>query len=385
MKRKTALVSLLVLLALGAAGGLLLKRAKAPAPVAPSATSSAVLQLGPLDLAQVQRLRVERQVELSGGIRAVDQALIKAKVAAELKTLSVREGDTVRAGQLLGELDSTELVWRLRQAEQSAAASKAQAEITRRTLDNNRALVGQGFISSTALEAAQSSDAAAQANSQAAQAAVELARKALADARLIAPISGQVSQRLAQPGERVPLDGRILEIVDLSRLELEAAVPAEQAAALRVGAKAQLNVEGQSVAATLLRINPSAQAGSRAVLVYLRLDQPQGLRHGMFARGTLAVESSDALAVPVHVLRIEKARPYVLKVQDGQIKAVTVQTGISGEALVDGQRQGVIEIRSGLDLGDRVLTGASGQVPEGARVRMVASQPVMPAASAASR
>lgn len=383
MKRKTVLTSLVILLVLGAGAAWWLKRGQAPTTVAPTAAASAVLELGPLDLAPAQNLRLERQIELSGGLRAVDLAVVKAKVAAELKSLQVREGDSVRAGQLLGELDNTELVWRLRQAEQTAAAAKAQVEIARRTLDNNRALVGQGFISATALEAAQSSDAAAQANWQAAQAAVELARKGLADTRLIAPISGQVSQRLAQPGERVALDGRILEIVDLSRLELEAAVPAEQAAALRVGAKAQLNVEGQNVAATLLRINPSAQAGSRAVLVYLRLDQPQGLRHGMFARGTLAVESRDALAVPVHVLRIEKAHPYVLRVQDGQVKAVTVETGLSGEALIDGQRQGVIEIRSGLAAGDWVLTGASGQVPEGTRVKQAAV--VAPASSAASR
>lgn len=383
MKRKTVLTSLVILLVLGAGAAWWLKRGPAPTTVAPTAAASAVLELGPLDLARAQNLRLERQIELSGGLRAVDQAVVKAKVAAELKALQVREGDSVRAGQLLGELDNTELVWRLRQAEQTAAAAKAQVEIARRTLDNNRALVGQGFISATALEAAQSSDAAAQANWQAAQAAVELARKSLADTRLIAPISGQVSQRLAQPGERVALDGRILEIVDLSRLELEAAVPAEQAAALRVGAKAQLNVEGQNVAATLLRINPSAQAGSRAVLVYLRLDQPQGLRHGMFARGTLAVESRDALAVPVHVLRIEKAHPYVLRVQDGQVKAVTVETGLSGEALIDGQRQGVVEIRSGLAAGDWVLTGASGQVPEGTRVKQAAV--AAPASSAASR
>lgn len=382
MKPKTVLISVLILAVLGAGGLLLLKRGQTP--MSMSATpAGALLELGALDLARVQNLRLERQIELSGGLRAVDQAAVKAKVAAELKTLHVREGDTVRAGQLLGELDSTELVWRLRQAEQTAAAAKAQLEIARRTLDNNRALVGQGFISATALEAAQSGDAAAQANWQAAQAAVELARKSLADTRLIAPISGQVSQRLAQPGERVALDGRILEIVDLTRLELEAAVPAEQAAALRVGAKAQLSVEGQSVAATLLRINPSAQAGSRAVLVYLRLDQPQGLRHGMFARGTLAVESRDALALPSHVLRIEKARPYVLRVQDGLVKAVTVETGISGEALIDGQRQGVVEIRSGLAAGDWVLTGASGQVPEGARVKFAAV--LAPASSAASR
>lgn len=383
MKRKTVLTSLVILLVLGAGAAWWLKRGPAPTIVEPTAAASAVLELGTLDLARAQNLRLERQIELSGGLRAVDQAVVKAKVAAELKALQVREGDSVRAGQLLGELDNTELVWRLRQAEQTAAAAKAQVEIARRTLDNNRALVGQGFISATALEAAQSSDAAAQANWQAAKAAVELARKGLADTRLIAPISGQVSQRLAQPGERVALDGRILEIVDLSRLELEAAVPAEQAAALRVGAKAQLNVEGQSVAATLLRINPSAQSGSRAVLVYLRLDQPQGLRHGMFARGTLAVESRDALAVPVHVLRIEKAHPYVLRVQDGQVKAVTVETGLSGEALIDGQRQGVVEIRSGLAAGDWVLTGASGQVPEGTRVKQAAV--VAPASSAASR
>ncbi|MBA4340652.1 MAG: efflux transporter periplasmic adaptor subunit [Methylibium sp.] len=376
-------MTLVILLVLGVGAGWWLKRGKAPTTVAPTAAASAVLELGTLDLTRAQNLRLERQIELSGGLRAVDQAVVKAKVAAELRTLQVREGDSVRAGQLLGELDSTELVWRLRQAEQTAAAAKAQVEIARRTLDNNRALVGQGFISATALEAAQSSDAAAQANWQAAQAAVELARKGLADTRLIAPISGQVSQRLAQPGERVALDGRILEIVDLSRLELEAAVPADQAAALRVGAKAQLNVEGQNVAATLLRINPSAQAGSRAVLVYLRLDQPQGLRHGMFARGTLAVESRDALAVPVNVLRIEKAHPYVLRVQDGQVKAVTVETGISGEALIDGQRQGVVEIRSGLAAGDWLLTGASGQVPEGTRVKQAAA--VASASSAASR
>jgi len=383
MKRKTVLMTLVILLVLGVGAGWWLKRGKAPTTVAPTAAASAVLELGTLDLTRAQNLRLERQIELSGGLRAVDQAVVKAKVAAELRTLQVREGDSVRAGQLLGELDSTELVWRLRQAEQTAVAAKAQVEIARRTLDNNRALVGQGFISATALEAAQSSDAAAQANWQAAQAAVELARKGLADTRLIAPISGQVSQRLAQPGERVALDGRILEIVDLSRLELEAAVPADQAAALRVGAKAQLNVEGQNVAATLLRINPSAQAGSRAVLVYLRLDQPQGLRHGMFARGTLAVESRDTLAVPVNVLRIEKAHPYVLRVQDGQVKAVTVETGISGEALIDGQRQGVVEIRSGLAAGDWLLTGASGQVPEGTRVKQAAA--VASASSAASR
>ena len=178
---------------------------------------------------------------------------------------------------------------RVKQAQEQADSAKAQIDIAQRQWDNNKALVDQGFISKTALDTSLNNFNAAQANHKAALAAVDMARKTLDDTVLRAPISGVVAQRLAQPGERVGSDGRVIEIVDLSRLELEATLSAADSMNVRVGQEAALQVEGSAkpVRAKVVRINPSAQAGSRSVLAYLAIADAAGLRQGLFAQGTL--------------------------------------------------------------------------------------------------
>ena len=245
------------------------RQAKAPTPAA--AAREPVIELAPSDLAQARQVALGTGVPITGTLKAVHSALVKARVPGELQGLTVREGDAVKAGQVIARVEPTEYSERLRQAQQQADAARAQVDIAQRQYDNNAALVNQGFISRTALDNSLASLESARANHRAAQAGVEVVRKSLADTVLRAPIDGQIAQRLAQPGERVAPDARIVEIVDPAQLELEAALSPADSVAVRVGQSARLDIEGvaEPVSARVARINPSAQPGSRSVLVYL--------------------------------------------------------------------------------------------------------------------
>lgn len=367
---KTWAIGLLALAVLAAVGLRLTGARRAAVTAAAAAASSPrpALELAPLDVLTVGRHEFPRGLEVTGSLKAVNTAYVKAKVAAEVRTLDVREGDAVRAGQMVARLDTTEFDWRLRQAEQQAAAARAQAEIAQRQLTNNKALVAQGFISATALETSASNEAAAQATLQAAMAAVELARKALADTTLVAPISGQVSQRLAQPGERVAVDARLIEIVDLTRIELEAGVPPEEAASVRPGAIARLTLEGSSepLAARVVRLNPAALAGSRTVATYLAVEPHPSLRHGLFARGWIDIERRQALAIPASAVRIDQAKPYAIVFAQGRAERRSLQLGNRGMVA----SQPMVEVLGGLAECERILAASAGSVPEGTALRV---------------
>jgi membrane fusion protein, multidrug efflux system len=358
------------------------------AAVSAAAAVPVVLELNPSDLVTVQSQDLQRTLAVSGALKSVNSAFVKAKVAAELKALSVREGDTVKAGQVIGQLDTSEFDLRLRQAEQTALAAKTQVDMAKRTLDNNRALVSQGFISPTALDTSLSMEASAQASYQASVAAVELTRKSKADALLVSPLNGVVSQRFVQPGERVAVDAKVVEVVDLSRMELEAAMAPEDVVNLKAGQAASLTLDGrtQPFSAKVSRINPSTQSGSRAVLVYLSVDAASdaGLRQGLFARGSVSLEKQQALLVPVSAVRIEQAKPYVLVVADGKVALRSVSLGARGDMSADGRTEAAVELLGdAVKAGAVVVRGSAGQMRDGTLVKMaVKAQAAAPSASA---
>ena len=363
----------LALVGLGIARAVANRQAQQKALAAAAAPPAQVaMAIAPDEVWKVQRQKLVLGVPVSGALRAIHSATIKARVAGELQGLTLREGDNVRAGQEVARIEAVEMQARLRQAQQQAEAARAQVDINQRQLHNNQALVNQGFISRTALETSQASLQAAQSSYQAALAAADVARKGLTDTVLRSPLTGQVAQRLAQNGERVGVDARILEVVDLSRMEVEALMGPADSVAVRVGQVARLHIEGSpgTLTATVARISPSAQAGSRAVPVYLTIDNPQGhipgtpgtsaLRQGLFVQGTLQTGTSDLLAVPLDAVRTDQPAPYVQVSEQGRVVHKNVQTG--ARSVRDGQTLVAIE---GVPEGALVLAGRVGALPEG--------------------
>ena len=379
-------IPILVLLLIGGfvARTITLRKTEAAVAAQRAAAPPSAIDLAAGDVLRVGMRELTRTLAVSGGLKAVNTAYVKAKVAAELKTLAVREGDAVKAGQRIGQLDTTELDWRLRQAEQTAASTRTQLDIASRALENNRALVAQGFISPTGLETSVSTEAGARASYEATRAAVELARKSLADATLVAPINGVVSQRLAQPGERVAIDAKVVEVVDLSRIELEAALAPEDVGGVQVGQAAMLSVDGLAApaGARVVRMSPSAQAGSRSVMVYLELQPQAGLRQGLFARGSIELLHTRSLVVPVSAVRIDQSKPYVLAVIDGKVAQRQVTLGARGDADFGAGRDAAVEVTAGLSEGTPLLRNTVGLLRDGTAVRLPAPPAVATAASA---
>jgi RND family efflux transporter MFP subunit len=370
---KWLLLALAIVLAAGA-GLLVVNRGRqqelAASAAQRKAKQEAPVELAPTDVTTARQRDLARGLPVSGSLRAVNSAVVKARVAGELQGLTVREGDTVTAGQLLARVDATESQARLRQAQQQADSARSQIEIAQRQYDSNKALVDQGFISKSALDTSLNNLQAAQANYKAAVASADLARKSLDDTVLRAPIAGVVSQRLAQPGERVAVDGKVVEIVDLGRLELEATLSAADSMDVRVGQQAVLQIEGSTrpIAARVARINPSAQAGSRSVLAYLAIDNAQGLRQGLFAQGKLVTAQASALAVPLAAVRTDKPQPYLQLVEDNRVVHRSVQMGTRGDA--DGQLLVAVQ---GIAPGALVIQGNVGPLREGTAVRLPAA------------
>jgi RND family efflux transporter MFP subunit len=318
------------------------------------------------DVLVAERLSINQVEPISGTVRAVNTVTLRSTMGAVVTRINALEGATVKAGQILAQLDADDTRSRLQQAQQQSNAAKAQVELAKRQLDNNRALVEKGFISSTALVSSDSNYATALANYEAALAAQQIAKRGLDDAALRAPLNGVVTQRHVKAGERVAVNAPVMDIVDVSQLEVEVLLPIAASGGLKTGQTATLNLESQPqpITAKVARINPSVDAGSRSVRIYLTI--PAGkARVGEFATGELTVGALQGTAVPLDSIRTDQPSPYVQAVRDQTIAHTTVQILATGRA--GDTRYAIVEP---LPAGTTVLSPTAGLIANGTAVTL---------------
>ena len=318
------------------------------------------------DVLVAERLSINQVEPVSGTVRAVNAVTLRSTMGAVVTRVNALEGATVKAGQVLAQLDADDTRARLQQAQQQSNAAKAQVELAKRQRDNNRALVEKGFISSTALVSSDSNYATALANYEAALAAQQIAKRGLEDAALRAPFSGVVTQRHVKAGERVAVNAPVVDIVDVSQLEVEVLLPIAASSGLKIGQTATLNLESQPqpISAKVARINPSIDEGSRSVRIYLNI--PTGkARVGEFATGELTVGTLQGTAVPLDSIRTDQPSPYVQVVRDQTIAHTTVQILATGRA--GDTRYAIVEP---LPAGTTVLSPTAGLIANGTAVTL---------------
>lgn len=333
------------------------------------------------EVTRPQLAKLPIQVDFSGPLVAPRMAVVRAKASGSLIGMRVAEGHRVRAGQVIGEIDLTELQSRANDRAanvESAQASLAEAE---RQHKANVGLAAQNFISPTALQSSQARLDSAGAQLRSADAQLATSRVGVREASMTVPISGIVARRHVVPGEKVSAEQPIVTIVDLSTLELAGTVGTHQVSLLAAGQPVVVSVEGQAqqVQGRIDRIAPMAEAGTRAIGVVVTLANPaERFRAGQYAQARVELPDAEPrLTVPQAAVGQASGQDFVWTIEDGALARRIV---ITGRRDPEGGR---VEIVKGLTAEALLLAVRFENLKEGLPALVVAQRRT-PAASSAS-
>ena len=355
-----------ILVAIGI-GSLVAWRASSATKDEKKSDADKVFELSANDVATMSPQNLGLVIPVSGSVRPVLQAMVKSKVSGEIAHVHVREGERVAAGQTLVSIDTADL--RARHDTQLAmvAESKAKLDLARKTEANNRALLAKNFISQTAFDSVASGLEVSESNYKSMTAQAAITQRALADAQVRAPFAGIVAKRAVNVGEKVTADASVMQIVDLSKMELEAPVPVSDIPSVKVGQEIAFKVDGfneREFKGKIERINPSAEAGSRTISIFVTLPNGDGaLKGGMFANGTLAAASRSTVdSVPIAAVISEGGQSFVFTLKDGKVERKPITPGHRSVEL------GLVEVRAGLTPGTQVITVKADGLKHGSKV-----------------
>jgi RND family efflux transporter MFP subunit len=324
--------------------------------------------LAATDVATPTRVPLEDAIAVTGNLEPLERAEVRSRLEGDVEGVYVREGEAVRAGQLLARFDAGDQAGNARSADADVAAARSELGTAEWTLEQNAELHREGAIPERDVRVAQQAVAAARARLAAAQARSGSSRREVGDTRVVAPAAGVIERRMVNPGEHVNRNAPLFTLVRGDVLELSAAVPERAAAGVQAGQAVRFVADGAQFQGRVARISPSVDPGSRSVTVYVQVPNADGrLRAGTFASGRIVSRVlADALVVPAAAVREgrEGGPQVVYRVVDGKIDVAEVQVGLKDEA------QGLVQVLEGIGPDDQVVVGNVGILGKGMSVRM---------------
>jgi membrane fusion protein, multidrug efflux system len=392
VRRQQWLVGGVIVLAMAAVAAAMLLRARSQADAEAKkkeAAANLVIEFTPAEVTRPLRTTLSEAIEFAGPLLAPRTAVVRAKAAGTLLSLTVAEGSRVQAGQVLGAIDLADLQSRVAERAANVDAFAARLAEAERAHAANESLARQQFISPTALESSRATLEAARAQLGAARAQLSTSRLGVREAGLVAPITGLVGKRSVLPGEKVSAEQELLTVVDLLVLELSGTVGSHQVAALAPGQPVAVRVEGQQQpgAGRIDRIAPVAEAGTRGIRVVVVLDNPgERWRAGQYASATVRLDdATPRLTVPLTAVVQASGQDFVWLLTPGASPADAAT--LARRSIVTGRRDaagGRIEVQQGLDEGALLLAARFDNLRDGGKARVVERKSAEAAVAAAS-
>ncbi len=293
------------------------------------------------------------EIQALGTAQANESIEIQPRVASLIDRILFKEGELVAAGQLLVELESSEITAGLALAEAALSESRSLYE-------RNKSLSSSQAVSASTLEQLL-------AEVKVDQAQVEAARARLSNMRIKAPFAGRVGLRRESPGSFVDTSTVITTLDDVSIIKLDFSVPETFLTVIREGMRIQANsivYPGRIFEGTVSSIDTRLDPVSRAVRVRAIMPNTEGaLKPGMFLTIDLQRDRGEVLVAPEQSIVPEGSQQFVYVVVDGKVekRAVTIGRRIPG----------FVVITEGLSEGDLVVTEGTGKVRDGGDVELL--------------
>jgi len=355
-----ALLSLLVL-------SLLLAACQAPA--APSASSVKTEIVRPVKVAVVGAGIAGRVLTYSGVVRPRIESALGFRVPGKIVERSVNVGDRIEVGQVIARLDDTDLKLAENAAKAAVAGARTRREVASDNVDRARALLPKAIIAQATYDTRRNELDAAAAALDSAKAQLRQASNAVEYATLKADSPGIVTAVAAESGQVVSAGQSIVMLAHAGEMEIEVAVPEQDAADLEIGQPAKVTLWAgprSSLEGRIREIAGQADAASRTYSIRIAVSAPpRTMRLGMTASVAMRVGDQAApVVVPLTAVTESDGRPVVF-VADPTTKAVRKTPVVVGAVVEDGVR-----IAEGLHAGELVVTAGVQFLRDGMRVRL---------------